>query len=188
MNEPDLVPLWAAVPKKSEPLPALLEQVIENTTSKPVMPTGIQKKRLLLKDPGSYKTMQNWFEYIKKEWVPIIREVGFLPNSEQERSAIFMLMGFVTQDTRHIAQITNWPVTRRWLQARRERAKRYYIWMGNGCLKADWLQFAEKQDGTAEASFVLDIMVINGDVHKSRDGRYNMTEKGRENYDRKRSS
>lgn len=185
MNEPDLVPLWAAVPKKQEPSPALLEQVIENTISKPVIPTGIQKRRLLLKDPGSYETIQNWFEYLKKDWLPVIREVGFPPDSEQERTAIFMLMGFITQDTRHIAQITNWPVSKKWLQERRERAKRYYIWMGNGCLKADWLEFAEKQDCTAEVAFALDVMVINGDTHKSRDGYYNMTDKGKLNYDKR---
>lgn len=177
---PDMVPLWAAVPKKTvPPVPAtpepgedLLQTVLANTTSKPTPPPPLPKppkavptnvrRRLMLKDKGALEFMKRWFEEVKKDWSELAHELGFLPGSDLEKTAFVMMMGFATQDSRHITMVTGWD--NKWVQERRERARKYDIWKGNGTLTARWFDAADRKDGTAEILWMLDVMIMNGDM------------------------
>lgn len=177
---PDMVPLWQAVPKKTvslvPPTPApkpegeaLLQTVFENTKPPPLpqppkpVPTNV-RRRLTLKDKGALEFMKRWFEEVKRDWTELSREMGFLPDSELERTAFVMMMGFATQDSRHITMVTGWD--NKWVQERRERARKYDIWKGNGTLTARWFDAADKKDGTAEILWMLDVMIMNGDMER----------------------
>jgi hypothetical protein len=120
-------------------------------------------RRLTLKDEGAVKKIQDWWKYIQQEWKEVIDWCGFAPGSDLEKTAYFMMMGFMTQDTRHI-KIVMPNCSREWLQFRRERARKYGIWCGNRTLRAEWFNLADKKDMSAEVSFLVNVMVINGDM------------------------
>lgn len=130
------------------------------------------RKRLLLKDEGALQFILRWYGTLREDWGELINEVGLEPGSDLEDTAYFMLMGFATQDTRHIGRVIR--RSRQWLQSRRERAIKYGIWRGKGTLKADWLDLAEKNCMEAEVAFVMDVMAINGDAIKHRNGAYSL--------------
>ncbi len=164
MNEPDLVPLWAAVPKKTivATLPTPKVELVDSYTP-PSTPT--QRGRLLLKDEGSLNIIKRWWNTINTDWKELVEALGLL--EEHQQTAYFMLMGFVTQDTRHIKLVMP-KYSQHWLQSRRERAIKFGIWAGNGNVSAEWLDYAERQDGMAETAFMCDVMTINGDLVKIR--------------------
>lgn len=129
-------------------------------------------KRLLLKDQGALQFINGWYATIKEDWGGLINGLGFQPGSDLEATAYFMLMGFATQDTRHIGYVIL--KGRQWLQARRKRAVKYGIWRGHGTLEASWLDLADKDGFEAEIAFLMDVMAINGDVVKHRNGTYSL--------------
>lgn len=139
--------------------------------------TNPDRLRLTIKhNKNALTIIKKWWETIRKDWQPVMTENGFLPGSDLEKTAYFMLMGFVTQDTRHIQLVSGWNV--KWMQERRRRARQYGIWVGNGLVHAKWLDLAQKEDSAANTVFVLDVMLINGDLVRDRYDRYKLSAQG----------
>lgn len=141
-------------------------------------PTENAKKpgRLLLKDEGALESMHRWYDEVKREWLPSIHALGFQPGTDQEKTALLILLGFVTQDSRHLTRVTGWDVY--WIQDRRLRARKAGIWRGNGTLHAAWLDLIEQGDGSADVAFLCDVFTVNGEFEKDRMGRYRLSEEG----------
>jgi hypothetical protein len=157
----------ATVVKQEEKL-TLIDVVLDNTSKKqsPI------PKRLLLSHDGAMATIGGFYLKIKKDWLGYINAMGFSPGSDLERSAILILMGFVTQDSRHIRRVTGWP--KKWTYDRCARARRCKIWRGRGMLTAQWLDLAAKNDSSADIAFIVDVMVVNGEMEKI-GNKYRMT-------------
>ncbi len=151
---PNMVPMRAAVPEPtSSPIPPPIV----------VLPKPQKPSRLMLKHDGASDLIKKWWKTIHEDWKEVIDWCNFTPGSDLEKTAYFMMMGFITQDTRHIQMVMP-NQSRKWLQDRRERARKYGIWCGNGTLHAEWFDLTEQHDDFAGISFMVNVMIINGDI------------------------
>lgn len=135
--------------------------------------------RLLIKNKGDLEIIKKWYELLRKDFIPIIHSLGCEPESDLERSGLLILIGFVSQDSRVIARVTGWD--QRWVQQKRKLAKNSGIWCGNGKIKAEWL--SNKTDDAENAdtlTMLVDIMIVNGDIERSRNGLLRLSNTGLE--------
>lgn len=145
----------------------------------PPQPRTPPPYRRILADREGLKKMRAWYEEIKRDWLPVIHEMGFPPGSDGAKSGVILLMGFVTQDSRHIARVTGW--NSEWVKQCRQRAIDNHLWKGRGTIRADWLTAAmdpNEKDGVAEIALTMAIMAVNGDAIGTKDGRWCLSPKG----------
>ncbi len=169
----EFTPLWATLqPEKAVSIPeaAPVESIPTPIWTRKF--TGAQNRRLHIWEKDAF---DDWFNKIKSDYLPYINAMGFLPNSDSERTAMLLMIGFLVQDIRIIHKHTNWPIE--WLRVRYVRAREYGIWCGSNKVKARWLDYATNGDHhTADVEFVMQVMIMNGDAIRNRNKTYQLSD------------
>jgi hypothetical protein len=140
-----------------------VSEIVENTIVS--QKVRFAKERLYLYKSSDVARVKEWYEFVQAEWRPAYEEL--MSNDDQIRSGLLMIMGFLTQDTRHIRPFTGWD--HKWLRERAVRARKNGIWLGCNMIGSKWYrEFDSLSDHELTVCLVLDAMVINGDVTQKR--------------------
>jgi hypothetical protein len=133
-------------------------------------------KRPHISDNDYLQKLQQWFQQIQEDYRELINWCGFPEGSSLQRSAWIMMMGFVTQDSRHIARATG--LDQKFVKYRCSRAKRYRVWLPGCRIYASWLKKDESDTFAAALDWMLNVMLIDGVIERDRLNRYSLTSSG----------
>ncbi len=173
LTSDDLIPLWA-IPTQP---PNLTNIPIGLEPPKLIEQNHTPRRQHKLPDEEILK----WFAHVETNWGPKINSLGFVKDSDLEKSAYLMLYGFATQHKKTLNRLITWKYPPfqnyySWLIKRCDNAVKYKIWLGNRNMHATWLD--KTNNDQADIQFVLDVMLINGDMHRIRN-KYHLSAQGK---------